>query len=245
SLPPDGARVASCGNLRDSFARNEMVRIGAGRLVLSDGTCLALSPRARRWSPEPRFRPVDPDVLFSTARQVVDSLLRTPPHGDPMVPIVLARALPSFDCLIQALATGRPETVVAETLRLTGLGPGVTPLGDDLLVGCCLGLTVLGRTSRQPNRWLALRALVAETAAPRTTARSAAWLRHAGRGEFARELVAFGRALTTPNRRWVERSLQRVLAIGSSSGWSAAYGASRSSALLLELTDGHPARSPG
>ncbi len=60
---------------------------------------------------------------------------------------------------------------------LVGLGPGLTPAGDDLLVGCLFALHAL-RHPRLPHA----AACVLEHA-PRTTRVSAAWLRAAAAGE--------------------------------------------------------------
>lgn len=45
--------------------------------------------------------------------------------------------------LLQAMSGGNPEEILASMTALLGLGPGLTPLGDDLLLGILLAL----------NRW--------------------------------------------------------------------------------------------
>jgi hypothetical protein len=64
-----------------------------------------------------------------------------------------------------------------DAASLAGLGPGLTPAGDDLIVGYVAGLQLLHGRSEQA-------AALAEAAARRTTSLSATLLRHAARGEL-------------------------------------------------------------
>lgn len=68
------------------------------------------------------------------------------------------------------------ETAVA---RLAGLGPGLTPAGDDFLLGLLLGLWA----TRSEEEVVELAECVVKTAVPRTTQLSAAWLQAAAQGE--------------------------------------------------------------
>ncbi|WP_420629613.1 DUF2877 domain-containing protein [Candidatus Leptofilum sp.] len=63
--------------------------------------------------------------------------------------------------------------------KLAGFGPGFTPAGDDFLVGFLFGLWA----TRPKDEVVELAKFVVETAVPRTTQLSAAWLQAAGRGE--------------------------------------------------------------
>ncbi|MFN3336176.1 MAG: DUF2877 domain-containing protein [Thermomicrobium sp.] len=233
SLPPDGIRIGTPVDLRALFSQVNAIHIGNGALVLPDARRLSLSPRCRRWNPKLRLRRSCRQALRPVACSLVEDLRSIPPQEDPSVGLVLHSALAIFDELTRALAHGHQNEVIAHTRRLAGLGPGLTPLGDDLLLGCCLALTILAQEPAPHHDWLALRELLAQTAAPATTARSAAWLRQAGEGEFAREPAVLAYALCKRNARWISRLLERLLAIGSSSGWATAYGVSRALCLLL------------
>lgn len=91
---------------------------------------------------------------------------------------------PSIAVLLQQLLDGidRGERAVVQTVaaRLAGRGQGLTPTGDDVLVGVLYALWVW-----QPDGagWMRL---IAESAAPRTTSLSAAFLRAAAAGEATR-----------------------------------------------------------
>lgn len=242
SLPPDGIRIATSMDLRALFSQVNEIRIGNGALAFPDARRLSISPRCRRWNPKPRLSRSCRQELRAAACQMVEDLRATPPQEDPSVGLILHCALSIFDELTCALTNDHQSKVITHTRRLAGLGPGLTPLGDDLLLGCCLALTILAHEPAHHHDWLTLRALLAQTAAPATTARSAAWLRQAGYGEFARELAALAHALCEANARWIDRLFKRILTIGSSSGWATAYGVSRALCLLLD-NKGRPALS--
>lgn len=76
------------------------------------------------------------------------------------------------------LATDAEKWRTAVT-NLAGLGPGFTPAGDDFLVGFLFGLWA----TQPEDKVLKLAEIVVETAVPRTTQLSAAWLQAASRGE--------------------------------------------------------------
>jgi hypothetical protein len=91
---------------------------------------------------------------------------------------------PALGDLTRALREGRaPDPYV---LRLLGRGPGLTPLGDDLLAGLLVTLSACGSAAFEPAA-----AAVRAHAPARTTFVSAALLHHAARGECVPELAAF------------------------------------------------------
>ncbi len=115
------------------------------------------------------------------------------------------------------LATNPAAWQTAVT-KLAGLGPGFTPAGDDFLVGFLFGLWA----TRPKEEVEQLAKMVVETAVPRTTKLSAAWLQAAGRGEAWlpwHELVdALG-----ASHNW-QTPVQRILHQGATSGVAALLG---------------------
>ncbi len=102
--------------------------------------------------------------------------------------------------------------------KLAGFGPGFTPAGDDFLVGFLFGLWA----TRPVEEVVELARVVVETAVPRTTQLSAAWLQAAGRGEAVEpwhELVA---ALLNQTN-W-QMPLAKILHTGATSGVAAVMG---------------------
>jgi hypothetical protein len=141
--------------------------------------------------------------------------LRTPPA--PTVAASLPDDVPAVaEDLERALGTGIGLAAVVDAL--VGLGPGLTPAGDDVLAGALVALAATGDTERR-------RRLAAEVrrVRHRTTAVSAALLDHAAGGhaipELARYVVALAAGLAVGG---VVQDLERV---GASSGAALAAGA--------------------
>ena len=103
---------------------------------------------------------------------------------------------------------------------LIGLGPGLTPSGDDFIGGILIALHVLGHTV--PARLLAKTALAA--AAPGTTAISAAHLAAAGEGQGSAALHALLNDVLCGRHMDLETRLAAVGRIGHTSGWDTLAG---------------------
>jgi hypothetical protein len=126
-------------------------------------------------------------------------------------------AQPALEALERWLAG---HALGAEVEELIGLGPGLTPSGDDYLGGVLIGLRWLGRGAHADSlwRWLAPRL------AQRTSAISAAHLAAAAAGEgheALHEVLDNLAAWETPS---LTASLGRLDAVGHSSGWDALAG---------------------
>lgn len=123
------------------------------------------------------------------------------------------RLRPAADLLpagaADGLAAGDPDAVQ----RLLGLGPGLTPVGDDVLAGW-LATAVACR-----HRWLPeLRSAVALAAPERTSVLSATLLACAARGEGLPQFRDLLTAVATRDGRLVGESLDAMLRVGDTSG---------------------------
>jgi hypothetical protein len=134
---------------------------------------------------------------------------------------LLRLAVPSVAVLAEWLM-GCGETPPDDAASmLIGLGPGLTPSGDDLIGGTMIALHALGRGDRA--RCLAEWALpLAET---RTGAISAAHLACAATGEGSASLHELIAALLTADEAGIATSVAALAAIGHSSGWDMLAGA--------------------
>jgi uncharacterized protein DUF2877 len=94
-------------------------------------------------------------------------------------------AVPDAGRLRATLAARVPPPGPLKVEDLLGRGPGLTPLGDDLLMGALVTLRALGTQAFQP-----LARTVRTLAPSRTTFVSTALLHHAMRGECVPELAA-------------------------------------------------------
>ncbi|MEI8096043.1 MAG: DUF2877 domain-containing protein [Spirochaetales bacterium] len=119
--------------------------------------------------------------------------------------------------LQDAVASGSTVQQWQAVEQLVGLGPGLTPAGDDLLCGFLAGLEAQGRLGD-----LSVRAenIDWET---RTGAISAAFVTEAFRGRFGAALVAFGQA-ALGHRDDLASTVEALAALGHSSGTDAAQG---------------------
>jgi len=104
------------------------------------------------------------------------ALLKSPRLEGTVQGVVLSRTAKAAEALREGWAGDR-ERLRAGAAALAGLGGGLTPSGDDFLVGVMLAAWLT-----HPTPTPLCRALV-EAAAPRTTTLSAAFLRAAARGE--------------------------------------------------------------
>ena len=121
-------------------------------------------------------------------------------------------ARPIVARLIAALETGDRSRAAEVAARLVGLGPGLTPSGDDLLVGVEAALHALD----QPSAGFI--ALAMGDVEARTTPLAATLLRHAAAGEFAERLHALLAALVGSDDQAIPAAIDRAVAWGATSG---------------------------
>lgn len=144
-----------------------------------------------------------------------------------------ASALYDWMCRAQGEGDGAPPPEDARTL--IGLGPGLTPSGDDVIGGAMIALRALGRE--------ALADRLAEWALPLAEARtgeiSYAHLRLAAEGEGAAALhAALGWLMAPAGPAEWDTALDRIGAIGHTSGWDALTGAALACAAWIEAARG-------
>ena len=104
-------------------------------------------------------------------------------------------------------------------LDLVGLGPGLTPSGDDLLCGALVALHAIGQVALARD----LYAVIGEAARFATSPLSAACLKAAAEGQSAESLHEAIVALLA--HQSVAGPLEAVAQIGHTSGWDALAGA--------------------
>jgi hypothetical protein len=113
----------------------------------------------------------------------------------------------------KTVISGQPSVVSSLSTaieQLAGLGDGLTPAGDDYLVGVMAALWLKGKVNWLPQ--------MAAIAAPRTTRLSAAFLQAAGRGEFSQPWHYLVQALAAADTAALEKAMAELTAVGASSG---------------------------
>jgi hypothetical protein len=165
--------------------------VGGGGVVAVDGR-LAV----RRWwdSTVPRVRQAPASALVAAAPGVPDAV--------------------SSGARVLRDALGGEGAVAGAVRGLVGLGPGLTPAGDDVVAGALVALVAAGDLERAGAVLDGVRAC-----RQRTTALSAALLDHAGAGRAVPQLARY---LHAP---WDPDALAALLAVGGSSGAALALGA--------------------
>ena len=221
---PDG-RYACLGDA--SLGRGPLnARVSDRRALghLNAGEWLAVSlAESRLWRPRPLRSRAGRTALGVN----LDSLARAVaqhPAREGLGGAIVGAASPLLDHAQRALQAidawlAQPRAPIPpQTRGLIGLGPGLTPSGDDFLAGLMIGLRATGNRSAAAALWGWLEPQAAE----RTGAISRAHLAAAARGEVHEALHACVEALfaaKTPRRgaRW-SLLLSRLDGVGHCSG---------------------------
>jgi hypothetical protein len=130
-------------------------------------------------------------------------------------------AMPNLRLLAQAGLRQNIEEIEDATRGLAGLGPGLTPSGDDVLGGFAAIMALLSsQLSADSISCKHIASTIAVVAKPRTTKLSAVLLEYASRGEVSEQFGAFLLTLMLPAEEFetVLKAADRVLAFGASSG---------------------------
>ncbi|MDQ3732422.1 MAG: DUF2877 domain-containing protein [Actinomycetota bacterium] len=186
--------------------------VGEGRISVGPLTVRA----SGWWDPRPRLPSVHPALLPEGMREL-RSMVSERMHGPVRdVPVELCAQL---GALRAALRRNDVTSALRAAQRMIGLGPGLTPAGDDLLCGILAGLSLLGHP--QASR---IGAGILALAPGRTTDLSLALLRHATLGQVNSELGSVVQALAGTGR--LPGALQRLFAVGHTSGIALGLGLS-------------------
>jgi hypothetical protein len=103
--------------------------------------------------------------------------------------------------------------------RLIGWGEGLTPAGDDFLIGLIAGLAALAGGDERRQRFYTLFAATLCSGTQRTTPIAAHYLRLAAYGHYNETLIRVRDALLCESdRRAVDTALQSALDVGATSG---------------------------
>jgi hypothetical protein len=127
-------------------------------------------------------------------------------------------ARPIVAGLIVALRAGDRNGAAEVATRLVGLGPGLTPSGDDVLVGIEAALHALAQPSA------GFLALAMGDVVVGTTAVAATLLAHAAAGEFTERLHILLAALLGSDDEAIPAAIDRAVAWGATSGMDCLLG---------------------
>lgn len=122
--------------------------------------------------------------------------------------------------LSSSLALADLPSAVHAAKKLAGLGPGLTPSGDDYIMGALYAGWIIHPKEIAER----IAKEVATETAPLSTSLSGAWLKAAGNGEAGIAWHAFLEALAAGEPSAVEIQFSNILSIGATSGSDAMAG---------------------
>lgn len=126
--------------------------------------------------------------------------------------------------LCQASRSRQPRPARAAVAALIGLGPGLTPAGDDFLVGFITALRRSVGSDRARAVFVADLAAAIERAAASTNAISRAYLEAAAAGAVTQTLDRLAAALAERSPSRAAAAAVAAMAVGASSGAAATFG---------------------
>lgn len=206
---------------------DERARVAVDGDRLNVGPVKVMTGEAQEWDPSPDWdslragAPAHADLerLLSAALQV-----EAPPGGladlwaerdaGARDESLLRRAAPAARALQHSVRVGHDAPLSQAASGLAGLGGGLTPSGDDLLVGAIHAFYL--RLERSPAQRTSQ--LILDSAAGRTTLISRAWLGAAARGEASEGWHRLLAALSTGEAPQIRGAATRLLKMGHTSG---------------------------
>lgn len=218
--------AAGARDLRRMFDVDEPVRCARG-ILRGARTDIQLA-HARVWRPAAHAARVTPAQIENHLRRAAADLAM---QRRRRASAIDRAAAPVVAALRDACRRLDDRGAAEHAERLIGWGEGLTPAGDDFLIGVCAGLDALidGDAARQACRDSIGAAMC--TASGRTTTISAHYLRLAAGGHYQERLLDARDALlcdASPQRRDV--ALRTACTVGASSGTDSVAG------LLAALT---------
>jgi len=204
-----GERSVGRGPLNALVAAFAEPPLGARVLVATD--------RAELWAPRPMGGAARPHL--DALRACLDGHVPQEGLGCTILGVhnaLSVHAQPALEALDRWLAG---HALANEAAQLIGLGPGLTPSGDDYLGGVLIALRWLGRGAHAESLWRWL-----EPRLERTGVISAAHLAAAAGGEAHEALHEVMDNLAAWQAPDLHPSLARLDAVGHTSGWDALAG---------------------
>ncbi|MCL5429044.1 MAG: DUF2877 domain-containing protein [Chloroflexi bacterium] len=214
------------------------IQLGASLLVFENGfwldDWLIDAEEAESWNPIPNWQAVvkQKEKKRWAARIIREQLTQhaeadslaclvlDPVANSPLPARILQAAEQNIPLLFSSFRQNNLALVSKAAKSLAGMGPGLTPAGDDLLLGALHGIWA----TRPLNEAQELGGAISRSAAPRTHALSAAWLEAGAAGEAAEPWHALIDAISDQDEATLKDAVMRILPTGHTSGSDALGG---------------------
>jgi hypothetical protein len=138
-----------------------------------------------------------------------------------------AKAGEAIGRVLTALQVGDLAALRSGAAALAGLGPGLTPAGDDFLLGVMAGLFATALPAPPSSSSLSVAevcAAILEATTARTTSLSAAWLQAAARGLLGQGWHDLLNVLSNGDSPGIRQAANRLINTGATSGADALAG---------------------
>lgn len=190
-------------------------KIALGNLTIETGA-------TPLWQPRPDWESLNMnrELIAASLPFFSDHLGGYTISGYPLKKAGLKQLADRSTSLIRGITARDLDAIQVEVRKLAGLGSGLTPSGDDFLMGVLYGLwaTNWGRFEVE------FAGIILRTAVPRTTSLSGAWLKAAARGEAAHPWHDLVMGFRQEDQAVVSKAILRILDTGSTSGVDALSG---------------------
>lgn len=207
--------VNVCSRVRIS---PEQIQIASVHIDLSE---------AEIWNPKPAWDDISPGNL-APVRQILHRLLCS--HSPSLNALntlnneQLSAFTPKWMASWREINAGLQKNDIAQAKvgakKMAGLGGGLTPAGDDFLMGFIYSLWSQW-DSKMAHTWATE---IVKVASPLTTRLSATWLKAAANGEATENWHRLVNALINSEPDNLVSAASRILAVGHSSGFDALTG---------------------
>jgi len=202
-------------------------KLHLGRMIINTTT-------AQIWQPHPNWPALhrQKHILLSSC-EIIEGILTSHAPPDSLANLTVAaspsnrlqsqiftHARQAIALLSTGLPNNDPSSIKAGASRLAGLGPGLTPAGDDFLLGILLGLWAL----LPSNQAHTISGTILQAAAPRTSPLSTAWLKAAAAGEAGESWHHLFEAIINDDVGRLRGAVHRILPTGHTSGADALAG---------------------
>jgi len=158
---PHGVRLTCSPRLDRLFRRGMLVRLERERIGFDDGAIVVLLGQTPTWTPALRPGMFDGRGGGAEVARSVERLLRqrAADTGSDLLAATLGfdrGATPLAACaaeiiprLSRCVRAADADEALRSIARIIGLGPGLTPAGDDFIVGWLAGVTIAARSHTQ------------------------------------------------------------------------------------------------
>lgn len=245
--------VGECGALGNlSLEADDRFLIRSGRIEIGGGKFVVIANSAKKWDThlqfpgcpsleelEPSFRVV---IEIAGSKKSADGLSEFFGKIDELFGMGAEAAhLPLYKKVFdfaRSLAAREPEKVKAAAEPLIGLGMGLTPSCDDMLVGSCAFLHALSFSDSHRKSSLTLLSALDKAIgrqSEKTTPISRHFLKAAVRGRFIERVKDLLYAIFSGDGKRLEGAMERVLGYGATSGIDLIFGIALGFRAMAEL----------